>query len=149
MNDRWFNIGMILILTSLVANGFIIMLTEIPGGNQFNSLQKSDLTYGAIKQDYSEHVNSQASISTTATNYDGSGLTPIVDEDNNPFGIDPLRLLIVAVVGLETLLFALAQIFSIFAIIFYAVIAVMLAVKLVIVAYFASMLIRAIFGQRT
>lgn len=149
MNEKWFNIGMIIILTSIVANGLILMLTGFPGGNTYNGLYQSNLYYNNVKTDYQEIINTRANINTSQTNYDGSGITPIELVTGDPFGLGALTLVIKAVVGLELLLVTLGIIFPIFAIIFYTLTTVILAIKAIIVAYFASILLRLIFGGRS
>lgn len=149
MNEKWFNIGMIIILTSIVANGLILMLTGFPGGNTYNGLYQSNLYYNNVKTDYQEIINNKANINTSQTNYDGSGITPIELVTGDPFGLGALTLVIKGVVGLELLLVTLGMIFPIFAIIFYTLTTVILAIKAIIVAYFASILIRLILGGRS
>jgi hypothetical protein len=148
MNDKWFNIAMIIVMTSLVANGFVLMLTSFPNGNQFNGLHRSELDYENIKSKYDPSINTNTPIGTSATNYDGSGFNPITTATNDPFGLSGLFIIIQAVVGLELLLLTLASVFSLFSVLFYMIILLMLAVKIVVVAYFASILIRLIFGGR-
>jgi hypothetical protein len=148
MNDKWFNIGMIIILTSLVANGFVFMLTEFPNSTTYDGLYKADLGYASIKGSYAESVNTGANINTTATNYDGSGFIPIL-LGGVAAGLSGATLLIKAVFGLEVLLLTLANIFTIFATLIYTIIVVMVAVKVIVLAYLGSVLIRLIFGGRT
>lgn len=149
MNEKWFNVGMIIILTSIVANGLILMLTAFPGGTTYNGLYQSNLYYNNVKTDYQEIINNKANINTSQTNYDGSGITPIELVTGDPFGLGALTLVIKGVVGLELLLVTLGMIFPIFAIIFYTLTTVILAIKAIIVAYFASILLRLIFGGRS
>jgi hypothetical protein len=148
MNDKWFNIGMIIILTSLVANGFVFILTEFPNSTTYDGLYRGDLSYASIKGSYAESVNTGANINTTATNYDGSGFTPIL-LGGVAAGLGGATLLIKAVFGLEVLLLTLANIFTIFATLIYTIIVVMFAVKIIVLAYLGSVLIRLIFGGRT
>ena len=147
MNEKWFNIGMIIILTSLVANGLVFMLTEFPNSTTYSSLYKSELGYASIKGSYAESVNTGANINTTATNYDGSGFIPIL-LGGVAAGLSGATLLIKAVFGLEVLLLTLANIFTIFATLIYTIIVVMVAVKVIVLAYLGSVLIRLIFGGR-
>lgn len=149
MNEKWFNVGMIIILTSIVANGLILMLTAFPGGTTYNGLYQSDLAYSNVKTDYQEQVNTKAIINNSQTNYDGSGITPIELVTGDPFGLGALTLVIKGVVGLELLLYTLGMIFPIFAIVFLTLATVVLAIKAVIVAYFASILLRLILGGRS
>lgn len=149
MNEKWFNVGMIIILTSIVANGLILMLTAFPGGTTYNGLYQSNLYYNNVKTDYQEIINNKANINTSQTNYDGSGITPIELVTGDPFGLGALTLVVKGVVGLELLLVTLGMIFPIFAIIFYTLTTVILAIKAIIVAYFASILLRLIFGGRS
>lgn len=149
MNDKWFNIGMVIILTSVMANGLILLLTAFPGGTTYNGLYQSDLTYSNVKTDYQEIINNKANINNSQTNYDGSGITPIELVTGDPFGLGALTLVIKGVVGLELLLYTLGMIFPIFAIVFLTLATIVLVIKAVIVAYFASILLRLIFGGRS
>jgi len=149
MNEKWFNIGMIIIITSVIANGFVFMLTAFPQSDSYADLYDSDLNYYNFKTDYQEVRNDQANINTTATNYDGSGFTPFELVTGDPFGLGAYNLIVKGVVGLELLLFSLSLIFHIFAIVLLTLATVILVIKAVIVAYFASILIRLIFGGRS
>lgn len=152
MNDKWFNIAMIIILTSLVANGFIALLVVIPGGSQFNSLYHNNLSYNAdsnsIKTAYNPSIAGQSVIAPGASDSTGTGFTPITTIAGDPFGLAPLTLLITAFVGLEVLLLSLSNIFPIFGGIFVLFALLAFTVKAIVVAYFASVLIRSIFGGR-
>lgn len=148
MNDKWFNIGMIIILTSLVANGFVFMLTSFPGGNAFTGFYDSDLSYTNINTDLNVSVNEGANINNTATNYDGSGFIPILI-GGIAAGLASVTLIIMAVAGLELLLLNLAGIFTMFSPLLYMIVAVMIVVKAIVIAYLGSALIRLIFGGRS
>jgi hypothetical protein len=153
MNDKWFNIGMILILTSIVANGFILMLVGFPnsssGGINMGNLYRSDMNYGQMGSAYNPVINEQANISDTASSSDGSGFTPITLLSNIAYGLTPLYVLIMGLIGLELLLITLASIFTVFSIVIYTIVGVMLMIKFIIIAYFASILVRLLFGGRS
>ncbi len=143
MNDKWFNIAMIILFTSLVANGFVLMLVSFPNGSTYSGLYQADADYATFKHDYNVQVSGDKITSATNDTY-----TPLTLLTGDPFGLAPLNMLITAFVGLELLLLTLASIFSMFSIILYTIVLVMFAVKAIMIAYFASMLIRFIFGGR-
>ena len=155
MNDKWFNIAMIIVFTSLVANGFVFMLTSFPHDSTFdpNELHLTQLDYngsGAMKQSYAYNFDKNASMSPSATNVDGSGFTPFTFlTEGLPYGLAPLNVLIIGFVGLELLLLQLAEVFSVFAVLFGMIVLVMFTVKVIVIAYFASVLIRMLFGGRS
>lgn len=127
---------------------FVFLLTEFPNSTTYDGLHRQDLSYASIKGSYAESVNTGANINTTATNYDGSGFIPIL-LGGVAAGLSGATLLIKAVFGLEVLLLTLANIFTIFATLIYTIIVVMVAVKVIVLAYLGSVLIRLIFGGRT
>jgi len=143
MNDKWFNIAMIIIFTSLVANGFVLMLTAFPGGSSYAGLHQDKLDYKTFDKNYA-YTNNTGSF--TATNQDT--YTPITMLTGDPFGLAPLNIIVTGFIGLELLLYTLSQVFSVFAVFFYVIILIMFTVKTIVVAYFASVLIRTIFGGR-
>ena len=156
MNDKWFNMAMIIVLTSLVANAFIFMLIAIPGGSQFATLYQNTLSYSqtpntdtnSINYKYNPKVADQNIIAPGASDSTGTGFTPITTIAGDPFGLAPLTLIATAFVGLEILLLSLANIFTMFAGIFILFALLAFTVKAIVVAYFASILIRSIFGGR-
>ena len=157
MNDKWFNIAMIIVFTSFIANGFVFMLTAFPNGgiygtNDFTSLHQNTLDYksdsNSIGYKYGEVYDKNGKISPIASDtFNPIGF--LIDGVLNPFGLAPLKILATAFVGLELLLLTLANIFPVFSVIFITIALVMFTVKAIVIAYFASQLIRAIFGGRT
>jgi hypothetical protein len=156
MNDKWFNMAMIIVLTSLVANGFVFMLIAIPGGSQFTSLYQANLSYSltpnvdtnSVNYQYNPKIADQQVIAPGASDTTGTGFTPITTVTNDPFGLAPLTLVATAFVGLEVLLLSLANIFPMFSVMFILFALLAFVVKAIVVAYFASILIRSIFGGR-
>jgi len=148
MNDKWFNIAMLIVFTSLIANGLIFMLTAFPNGNQFTTLHQNNLDYN----------NGATSISNTyGYKIDGSKITPdsstttstgtlITTLTGDPFGLSPLNLIASAFVGLEALLLTLANIFTMFAVLFILMALFAFTVKVIVAAYFASIIVRSILG---
>jgi hypothetical protein len=153
MNDKWFNMAMIIVLTSLVANAFVFMLIAMPGGNQFNALYQSNLDYNvnpsSVRVAYDPAVADQSVLAPGAADSTGTGFTPITTIAGDPFGLAPLTLVATAFVGLEVLLLSLANIFPMFSSMFVLFALLAFTVKAIVVAYFASILIRSIFGGRT
>ena len=152
MNDKWFNIAMLIVFTSLIANGLVFMLTAFPGGSQFTTLHQTNLDYstnsGSVKTVYSPSISGQSTIAPAANDTTGAGFTPITSLTGDPFGLSPLNILASAFVGLEALLLSLANIFTMFAVLFILFALIAFTVKAIVVAYFASILIRSIFGGR-
>jgi len=146
MNDKWFNIAMIILFTSLVANGFVLMLVSFPHTSSFNptNLHQSGSDYNIYKGTYAESINTGDVI----TNAQNDTYTPITLALGDPFGLAPLNMVITAFVGLELLLLTLGTTFTMFAILFNMIALIMFTVKAIMVAYFASVLIRMIFGGR-
>ena len=148
MNDKWFNVAMIIVFTSLLANGFVLMLTSFPNGSNYSNLYQKNLDYNAdptsMKATYKDYTNTGDKMTKDTTD----AYTPITLAGGDPFGLAPLGMLVTAFLGLELMLLSLANIFPMFAIMFGMVILVIFSVKAIVVAYFASMLIRFIFGGR-
>lgn len=147
MNDKWFNISVIIILASILANGLVFMITDFPGGNSFNNLHSTDLGYFSTKTNYAETINTEASINSTATNYDGSGFIPIL-LGGLAAGLVGVTMIIKAVAGLEVLMLKIATIFTMFSVVIYTLVAIMFIVKAIAIGYLGSILIRLIFGGR-
>ncbi|OQB40578.1 MAG: hypothetical protein BWY04_01283 [candidate division CPR1 bacterium ADurb.Bin160] len=147
MNDKWFNISVIIILASILANGLVFMITDFPGGNSFNNLHSTDLDYSATKTNYAETINTEASINSTATNYDGSGFIPIL-LGGLAAGLVGVTMVIKAVAGLEVLMLKIATIFTMFSVVIYTLVAIMFIVKAIAIGYLGSILVRLIFGGR-
>lgn len=147
MNDKWFNISVIIILASILANGLVFMITDFPGGNSFNNLYSTDLDYSSIKTNYAETINTEASINSTATNYDGSGFIPIL-LGGLAAGLVGVTMVIKAVAGLEVLMLKIATIFTMFSVVIYTLVAIMFIVKAIAIGYLGSILVRLIFGGR-
>ena len=146
MNDKWFNIAMIILFTSLGANGFVLMLTSFPHTADFDptGLQQPGVDYNTYNTTYAEKTNTGDKITDTTNDT----YTPITLALGDPFGLAPLNMVITAFIGLELLLLTLGGTFTMFAILFNTIALVMFTVKAIMVAYFASVLIRMIFGGR-
>jgi len=154
MNDKWFNMAMIIVLTSFVANAFVFMLLAIPGGTQFNSLYQTNLAYDAdsnsVRMAYEPSVSDQQVLTPGASDTTGTGFTPLTNnKSGNPVGLDPISLITTGFIGLEVLLLSLANIFPMFSGMFILFALLAFTVKVIVVAYFGSLLIRAIFGGRS
>ena len=147
MNDKWFNISVIIILASILANGLVFMITDFPGGSSFDNLHSTDLDYSATKTNYAETINTEASINSTATNYDGSGFIPIL-LGGWAAGLVGVTMVIKAVAGLEVLMLKIATIFTMFSVVIYTLVAIMFIVKAIAIGYLGSILVRLIFGGR-
>lgn len=153
MNDKWFNMAMIIVLTSFVANALVLMVLAMPGGAQFNSLYQANLDYNAdinsVRMAYEPNVADQQVLAPGAADSTGTGYTPFTNnKTSNPVGLDPITMITTGFVGLEVLLLSLANIFPMFSGMFILFALLAFTVKIVVVAYFGSLLIRAIFGGR-
>jgi len=154
MNDKWFNMAMIIVLTSFVANAFVFMLLAMPGGAQFNSLYQTNLAYDAdansVRMAYEPNVADQQVLAPGAADTTGTGFTPLTNNrTGNPTGLDPINLITTGFIGLEVLLLSLSNIFPMFSGLFILFALIAFTVKIVVIGYFGSLLIRAIFGGRT
>jgi hypothetical protein len=153
MNDKWFNIAMIIVFTSFIANGLVFMLTAFPNGGTYDGvdytgLHQDTLDYntnnGSVKTQYASKMDTGSKISPT----ENDTFNPITTILGDPFGLSPLYLLGTAFIGLELMLLTLSQIFAPFAILFITVALIMFTVKALVIAYFAGILIRSLFGGR-
>ena len=142
MNDKWFNIAMIIVFTSIIANGLVFMLTAFPNGAQTSTLYNSNMDYSAINHDYNA-ITGESILASSET-----GFNPITTITGDPFGLSPLNLLASAFVGLEAMLLTLADVFPMFSFLFVVFAIISFIVKAVVIAYFASVLVRSIFGGR-
>jgi hypothetical protein len=118
------------------------MLTAFPNGTTYSPLHNNGMDYNTINHDYNAIINKK-SVIAGATDLPFNPITAITGD---PFGMAPLNILLSAFVGLEAMLLTLANIFPMFAIMFILFAAIAFIVKLIVIAYFASILIRSIFG---
>jgi hypothetical protein len=148
MNDKWFNVAMIIVFTSLVANGLIFMLTSFPNGGQFSNLSHSNLDYNtstaSVGNAYVYQVGGANNMSAEASS--NSAGTLITSITGDPFGLSPLNLLASAFFGLEALLLSLANIFTMFGFLFTLFALIAFTVKMLVAAYFGSVIVRGILG---
>jgi hypothetical protein len=154
MNDKWFNMAMIIVLTSFVANALVFMLLSMPGGAQFNTLYQTNLDYDAdensVRMAYEPNVSDEQVLAPGAADSTGTGYIPFTNnKTSKPVGLDPITLITTGFVGLEVLLLSLGNIFPMFSGLFSLFALLAFTVKVIVVAYFGSLLIRAMFGGRT